>query len=56
MSRRRAESTCTVEGGCDYPMTVGLIPGVDVSIDGDIWPGSPYHRHIDVCPANGWRR
>lgn len=44
---------CTSEG-CTYVRDVGLIPGVDVSIDGDIWPDSPYSRHIDECPANGW--
>ncbi|QHB37219.1 hypothetical protein QDA03_gp22 [Microbacterium phage Terij] len=54
MSRPRAQATCTAEGGCDYRTTVGLIPGVDVSIDGDIWPGSPYDRHIQTCPADGW--
>ena len=46
------EPTCTPDG-CTYPMVVGLIPGVDVSIDGDVWSGSPYADHIDVCPANG---
>ncbi|WP_417555612.1 hypothetical protein [Microbacterium sp.] len=47
-------STCTAEGGCDYPFTVGLLAGVDVSIDGDVWVGSPYDQHIKVCPARGW--
>ncbi|AYD87327.1 hypothetical protein SEA_VALENTINIPUFF_24 [Microbacterium phage ValentiniPuff] len=35
---------------CHYPQVVGLIPGVDVSIDGDVWPDSPYARHIARCP------
>lgn len=35
---------------CMYPNVVGLMAGVDVSIDGDIWPDSPYARHIARCP------
>ena len=49
----RPTSTCTPDG-CTYTTVVGLIPGIDVSIDGEIWPGSPYDKHIDECPANGW--
>jgi hypothetical protein len=36
---------------CFYPLRIGLIPGVDVSIDGDIWPNSPYSHHLDRCPS-----
>lgn len=46
-------SRCTNEGGCDYPFTVGLIPGVDVDIDGGIWPDSPFAAHRAMCPAKG---
>ena len=35
---------------CEYAMRVGLIAGVDVSIDGDVWPNSPYAKHIERCP------
>jgi hypothetical protein len=40
---------CTPRG-CGYPERVGLLAGVDVSIDGDVWPGSPYAEHIKACP------
>lgn len=32
--------------GCDYRP----IAGVDVDIDGGVWPGSDYDKHIDTCP------
>lgn len=46
---REALAGCTAEG-CGYPQKIGLIPGVDVSIDGDVWPKSPYAEHIATCP------
>lgn len=55
LARRLREATadlatgCTIDA-CHYPTTVGLTPGIDVSIDGDVWPGSRYARHIDRCP------
>ncbi|WP_396645422.1 hypothetical protein [Microbacterium sp.] len=36
---------------CNYPIAVGLAPGADVSIDGDVWPGSRFDRHLDTCPS-----
>lgn len=35
---------------CLYALRVGLAAGVDISIDGDVWPNSRYARHIDRCP------
>lgn len=36
---------------CRYPDVVGLTPGVDVSIDGDVWPGSRFDKHLGTCPS-----
>lgn len=48
-----ADVICT-PAKCEYPEKVGLIPGVDVSIDGDVWPGSPYAKHIETCPWHNY--
>jgi len=43
------------DSACQYPEKVGLAAGLDVSIDGDVWPGSPYAQHIRRCPWHQFR-
>ncbi len=40
-------SACTL-ARCEYRPIAGL----DVSIDGDVWPGSDYAEHIECCPSS----
>jgi hypothetical protein len=60
LARRLARRIVTQQIGCspekcEYPFAIGLQPGVDVSIDGDVWPGSAFDRHLDTCPTSSPR-